>query len=180
MGGPKALMRVAGSPWWRTQCARLAAWQIPALWVVSPQVRDALALERDAPNMVTADPDAPMFASLAAGLRHLAEAPPRAVYLLPVDVPACSPACIAAFGAHSTQPEVPTVNGKGGHPVRLPWSFVETHIGPHLANPDAHPGVRLDHLLADHAAHCEVSDLAVITNLNTPEAVETWLTSQVQ
>ncbi len=180
MGGPKALMHVAGSPWWRTQSARLAAWHIPAVWVVSQQVRDALTPEGDAPNMITAEPDAPMFASIAAGLRHLADVPPRALYLLPVDVPACSPACIAAFGAHNTRPEVPTVNGKGGHPVRLPWPFIETHIRPHLTSPDAHTDVRLDHLLADHAAHREVGDPAVITNLNTPEAVEVWLTSQVQ
>jgi CTP:molybdopterin cytidylyltransferase MocA len=88
MGGPKALMTVGGLPWWQTQESRLAAAGVQRLWVVSAEVERAMRSgPAVAPPLVPADPDAPMFESVRAGV-SAAGAASGGAFILPVDVPA--------------------------------------------------------------------------------------------
>ena len=89
MGTPKALMTVDGRPWWRVQRERIAGTGASDLWVVSEAVETAIGADAMKPPIVRSDSEAPMFVSICAGLRALVEAPPRAVLVLPVDVPMC-------------------------------------------------------------------------------------------
>lgn len=174
MGAPKALMPVAGvgepRPWWRHQQDRLARADRPPLWVVSPDVR--AAMRESAPPHVQSDPDAPMFASVLAGLSALRAAPPGWVHVLPVDVPAPAPATFAALEA-AAGPRgvaVPRFRGRTGHPLCLAWSWIEEKVFP-VAAPDQ----RLDALTAPARVVVDVDDPAVAANLNTPDDLRRWL-----
>ena len=86
-------------------------------------VREAIG--HAAGRFVTADPDAPMFASIQAGLQAAAAIDPAAAILLHLgDVPAVAPATIATLlAAAATRPEtvkLPEHAGRGGHPVWVP------------------------------------------------------------
>ena len=175
MGGPKALMDVAGEPWWRRQCSALAEVTNTQIWVLSPDVRHSLTDPPAPIDIVEADAHSPMFASLTTGLQHLAADPPSGVFVLPVDVPAATPTVWAALRDHPA-PSIPTYNGHGGHPVRLPWSWVIERID--LTTPD--PGGRLNLLLGEGAIRVPVDDDSVCQNLNRPEDLERWLTSETR
>lgn len=168
MGGPKALMQVAGQPWWARQLESLVAAGAAPVWVVSPVVR--AAMEKDPRSLkqalVDGDADAPMFESVRAGLRFLQPVAPRGVYVLPIDVPA--PAREAWKALASAGPvAVPTWHGEHGHPVYLEWSFVKAHA-------DAPAGARLDELIARLVRYVVVDDASVSKNLNTPAALSAY------
>lgn len=173
MGGPKALMRVRGEPWWRVQRGALAAAGIPALWVTSERVEAELRASGFEGPSATADETAPMLTSLCAAVRSLAAHPPAGVYVLPVDVPVPAPAVWSALGGDRIA--VPVHGGRRGHPVYLPWPWViETLPRAESA------GGRLDELICNLAAEVIVDDPRVRMNLNTPEAraaYEAWLMS---
>lgn len=178
MGGPKALLDIHGQPWWRIQSERLAATTIPATWVVSEPVRLALAPYAGAPECtVGADPDAPMFASILAGLRELAANPPRGVFVLPVDAPAPGPAVWRdlASAADSAPVVIPQYHGKSGHPVLLSWVWIERTLMPAAASAADPRTLRLDALIAPVARHLPVTDPCVVINLNTPDDVSAYL-----
>ncbi len=90
---------------------------------------------------VTADPDAPMLASIHAGLRAAAAIDPAAAVLLhPGDVPSVAAATIATLlSAAAERPEtvkLPEHAGRGGHPAWVPPP-VRDRL---LALPPDHPG----------------------------------------
>jgi CTP:molybdopterin cytidylyltransferase MocA len=194
MGTPKALMIVDGEPWWRQQAARLRT--APgagsggsgreAIWVVSDAVRAAMIRGPDAPaNLVSGDPDRPMFASLLAGLEAIVDgstgATARAlgVFVLPIDVPAPRPstwgAIEAAARSHADRAIVATYREQAGHPVLLPAPFiVQLRSDIRSGRIDAHTA-RLDHLIAPITRHLAVNDPAVVVNLNTPDDVRAYL-----
>ncbi|MCA9294249.1 MAG: NTP transferase domain-containing protein [Phycisphaerales bacterium] len=176
MGGPKALMQVRGQVWWREQRKRIEQWVMPQLWVISEAVHVVFGPQHDAPPIVVGDDTAPMFTSVLGGLRALAVDPPSAVYVLPIDVPACDVESVRALRQAGALPSVPVLatTKQRGHPVRLPWSFVETAILQHATDPAWCESARLDGLLRAHAVDVEVADQTVAVNLNTPEAVERW------
>jgi nicotine blue oxidoreductase len=169
MGGPKALMTVDGEAWWRRQERVFASAGVRSLWVVSTVVEEALRSAPEGPAArVVADGDAPMFESVLAGVRALAQAPPAGVFVLPVDVPAPERATLARLAAASPV-AVPRCAGATGHPVRLAWGWVREHL---LAGEPA--ARRLDLLIEPDAASVDVEDDAVLLNLNTPEDLEAW------
>ena len=174
MGGPKALMRVGVQPWWRRQFDAIAALGFDQLWAISPRVRTELGESDPLPRVVEADENAPMFASVWSGLRGLLERPPTGVFVLPVDVPVASPGVWDALGARDV-PAVPVCGGRGGHPVWLPWAWIEIRVDLGRYDPDA----RLDELTRDGRTEVAVEDEAVVTNLNTPEDVGRWLGRRV-
>lgn len=185
MGGPKALMDIGREPWWRRQCRALSAITTQQIWVISPELRRAFDDPPAPIELVEADADAPMFASLHAGLRHLRSGPQEGlppvgvvgvgVYVLPVDVPAAEPGVWAAL-RNADAPSIPTSNGRGGHPVHLPWVWITERIL--LTTPD--PAARLDALLADAAIRVPVDDESVCRNLNRPEDLDAWLTPETR
>lgn len=178
MGGPKALMEVGGVPWWREQERRIAAAArgVPGLescWVASPDVMSAWAEAPDRPGRVAmADPDAPMFASVAAGVRAVAAAggcaPVEGVFVLPVDVPASTDVVVWRSLAKSGAVARPVWCGRHGHPLYLPWSWVEHELSPRLDD----AGARLDQVIAGSVRDIAVDDETVVCNLNTPEDVQ--------
>jgi len=170
MGTPKALMRIAGGVWWRRQFDAIAALGYGQLWAVSPRVRTELEKAGNGPRAVEVDNGAPMFASVWAGLRELRGDPPGGVFVLPVDVPAPSAEVWRALSAQNA-PTVPVCGGRGGHPVWLPWAWLERRIDLDTYDPDA----RLDELTRDGRTEVAVEDKAVVTNLNTPDDVDRWL-----
>ena len=174
MGGPKALMECNGAPWWRTQRARLAVWGARELWVVSDAVEEAMRARADQPEMVVGDSAAPMFASIALGIAHLRRNPPTGIAILPVDVPACSADVFRLLAADTDRPTVPMHHGHRGHPIRMPWSFVESAILPRIDDPTWTATARLDAIVRDAMVEVPVDDASVAVNLNTPEDLARW------
>lgn len=175
MGGPKALMIVGGEVWWRVQSRRLHELGLAATWVVSHEVHSALAKETDAPDrLVLGDSTAPMFTSVLLGVRSLSTSPPTGVFILPVDAPAPSQTVWQSL-AVSESVAFPAFQGKRGHPVYLPWSWIaETLNGPVASSRDP-SSLRLDELIAPVAHAVNVSDSVVACNLNTPDDVLRFL-----
>jgi len=178
MGGPKALMAVAGRPWWMIQCERLAGAGAAPVWVVSPPVRAAMlgtivSSSQCPPRFVDGDPGAPMFESIRRGVEFLALSRPRGVFVLPVDVPAPERGTWNALrqGVDGNV-TVPACGARRGHPIYMPWAFAQTLIG-------APASARLDELIAGCSRSIEVSDPAVTTNLNTPDGVRAWEAAQL-
>lgn len=178
MGGPKALMSVAGAPWWRLQEARLRRALVTPWWVIAPGDWTALPTGR----WVAGRPAEPMFESLRAGLSALlADAqrtgrPPDGLFVLPIDVPAPSPrvwsAMLAALRAPpGPRPIVPAYRGRAGHPVLLPWAWAAQRLA------DAPAGSRLDELIRESVSTVDVTDPGVVTNLNTPDDLAAWMHS---
>ncbi len=136
MGQPKLLMPLDGRP---LILHTLAAWQASKVQQVVVVVRpgdEALAavLKAARVEVVTPPIEPPdMKASLAYGLKHI-----RACYnpastdcwlVAPADMPGLSPQIIdrlieqAAFSP--TTVLIPTLSGRRGHPVLLPWSLAD-------------------------------------------------------
>lgn len=171
MGGPKALMPVWDQPWWRVQRDRLSAMNLTQVWAVNDHVEEAMDLNPDAPGRrVLVDATEPMFASVAAGLRDLREKKLRGVFVLPIDVPAPSPAVWEAL-ARSTRCSAPLFDNRKGHPVYLPTTWIEANVIPALHDAES----RLDHLIGDSLELVEVSDPDVVCNLNTQDDLLRWL-----
>ncbi|MFN7020902.1 MAG: NTP transferase domain-containing protein [Phycisphaerales bacterium] len=177
MGGPKALMLVEDEPWWIRQRRRIAEVGIPMTWVVSPQVLYAMRpadTGLGVGDLALVDPDRPMFDSLLAGLSACRSRPPAGVFVLPVDCPAPGPEVWFALGAKN-HPAIPTIDGRSGHPVYLPWSFVVSTIDAAVSAPDGREPPRLDLLVRPVARRVPVLDPSVLINLNHPSDVAGWL-----
>jgi CTP:molybdopterin cytidylyltransferase MocA len=175
MGVPKALMPTGAGAWWKVQAARLDGMGLGATWVVSDQVRDAIAADSGPPaRMVVASSSAPMFASVLLGLRSLLPEPPEGVFILPVDTPAPAAGVWRALAA-TRAVAAPHFEGRGGHPVYLPWTWVAAMLdGPAAQAPDP-AALRLDELIAAEARAVPVSDAAVVRNLNTVDDLRSYL-----
>lgn len=176
-GGPKALHVVHGCPWWQSQHDRLKSADLPAVWVVSERVRASMLASGNEPeHVVVADDTAPMFASIAAGVREIAwvHAAPSGAFVLPVDVPAPGSDIFATLAHAIADPTaanaaIPTYRGHRGHPVFLRWEFVTSRVLP--ADPG---GARLDRLIAEACIEVPVQNTSVLANLNTAEDFAAW------
>jgi molybdenum cofactor cytidylyltransferase len=132
MGRPKLLLPVDGKP---LVLHTLAAWQASRVERVVAVVRSddqALAeLLRGAGAQVVVPPIAPpdMKASLGYGLAHIEEcfqpAPTDHWLVAPADMPGLSPRVIDALLDEAARSPgrvlIPTLAGRRGHPVLLPW-----------------------------------------------------------
>lgn len=169
MGGPKALMVVAGEAWWRTQARRIEATGRRALWVASPEV--AAAIGRCAGATALADPDAPMMTSVLAGLAAIPALPgpaAHACFILPVDVPCASRAVFDAIEteAMACGVAVPRYAGTRGHPIAMSLAWARAHVRSDT--------VRLDELTAAFRREVGVNDADVVCNLNTPQRLREY------
>jgi CTP:molybdopterin cytidylyltransferase MocA len=171
MGGPKVLMSVDGLPWWRVQRGRLDAIGLEQVWLVSPETRSVLEAEADGPTqLVDADSSEPMFETVMRGLGAIEAKPCDGVFVLPIDVPAAEPSVWRAL-AETRQVAVPVCDRKCGHPLYLPWAWIQTH----LLDEHPPPGARLDRLIRPMRMEVSVVDPAVTINLNTESDVDRWL-----
>jgi CTP:molybdopterin cytidylyltransferase MocA len=175
MAGPKALMEVSGRPWWQTQRQRLDPLGIPQTWVLSSEVEKAMLAAGPLPfRSVRGYADSPMFQSIMRGIDSLVAAPPEGVFVLPVDVPGAGK---PVWDALCNRDEVsrPTYVGAHGHPVYLPWRWIDEVLRPGHAQSEATRPLRLDALIAPVVRDVPVKDPAVSANLNTPEDMRRWL-----
>lgn len=169
-GGPKALIALQDRLLWRVQVERLlAAGCRSVVAVLHP-----LALPAEAPTGVTlarADPDAPMFVSVQAGLRALAGVEPAPTLVLPVDCPMPGASVSAALltAAQDAEPGGwrvirPRYEGRHGHPLLLAQEFTAA-----LLTKDG-SRYRLDRLIAGlprgQALSIDVADAAILANFN--------------
>lgn len=171
MGTPKALVHAGSAPWWRIQQARLQLANVPAFWIISPQVREAMS--ESPADSITADSNAPMFASILAGL-HAAH-PTQGIFILPVDVPATTDSRIWAALASSPAPTTPTHQGKHGHPIFLPQSWLDAVLFPAVREAIDPTSLRLDNLIRPQLTELPVNDPVVACNLNTPDDLRRFI-----
>jgi molybdenum cofactor cytidylyltransferase len=135
MGRPKLLLPIGGRP---LILHTLAAWQnccaLRVIVVVRPDDEALAEVVRAAGADVVIPPAAPpdMKASLCYGLAHIEQhfqpTAGDAWLVAPADMPGLSPRIIAAlltdFSTNSPgRVIVPTLAGRRGHPVLLPWSL---------------------------------------------------------
>jgi CTP:molybdopterin cytidylyltransferase MocA len=203
MGGPKALMTVGDQPWWVRQHRHLSQLGGAAKWIVSHDVSTGMAsskLDAPAPDRIVVDPTAPMFHSALAGILSI-KTPSIGVFVLPIDVPApnpetwlhlrLDPSIPHASIPSPPSPGVPTYQGKRGHPVFLPTSWIISTLLPQLPdlahwNPEhSDPAIqtqlaafRLDSLIEPTRTLVPVDDPGILTNLNTPADIQTWLSTK--
>ena len=189
MGGPKGLMPIgpAGTPLvvWQLQRHRAAGGR-EAIVVLGHHADRYLAALSELAGPATGvrvalnpQPELGPFGSLRVGLAVVAAdlAAERAVFVLPVDVPAAQVSTWAALaqvflGTTGLAAAVPCVGGRGGHPVLLSADFAHYLCGLDLAAADARLDVQLRALSTDRIARVEVADPLVLENLNTPAAIE--------
>jgi molybdenum cofactor cytidylyltransferase len=173
VGTPKGLVVAFGRPWLELQLEALERAGIRrVVVVVSPENRSLYeagipGLESRATLVVNADPDRGPFSSLQCGLSVVPPSVPA--FVLPVDVPAPAtplwPLLLAAL-ERGVDAVVPTLDGRGGHPVLL-----SPALAAELAKVPAEEG-RLDEVLADpsrleRVVRVPVTDERVRMNLNT-------------
>lgn len=124
-------------------------------------------------------PELGQFASLHAGLVVAARAwtRERAVFVLPVDVPAAQASTWAALGRGLIasggvyDAAIPLFGGRGGHPVLLSMTFAQELLKIDPRADDARLDVQLKKLAPERIVRVEVTDPLVVENLNTPEDV---------
>lgn len=173
MGGPKALMPVGRELWVDVQRRRLENAGVDTVWVVSKQVRAGLRRRAENMDLVEADSDAPMFESLLTGLRFVRARAPKCVFVLPVDTPAPRPDVFTSL-FHAGSVAAPEFRGQAGHPIVLPWTWVEDELFTREVS-FAPADRRLDVLTRPHIRMIAVDDPDVSVNLNTPENMKAWL-----
>ncbi len=173
MGEPKGLVDFGGRPWMVSQLDALDRAGVRAVLVLGADRERYLqalpGLSRRAHLAFNDDPDRGPFSSLLCGLAALANTPGQPCFVLPVDVPAASPAVWGALAAAlvanpGADAAVPELDGRGGHPVLLSPSTVARL----LARPATS---RLDVELAalPGVLRVPVKDAAVRLNLNAPQ-----------
>jgi len=178
MGAPKALMNSGNEPWWQTQLSRLHEARIDSLWVLSPEVHAIIGVGSLAPaNIVHSDSERPMFASIRVGIDALRLQPPRGIYILPIDVPAPRDHALWRSLHSASVPFAPTFQGKRGHPIYLPWTWITETLDPKIAAANDPDSLRLDELLRPSVLEIPVNDPLVVCNLNTPEDFRRFLES---
>jgi molybdenum cofactor cytidylyltransferase len=132
MGQPKLLLPIAGRP---LILHTLAAWQASKVDCIVAVVRaDDVPLadcvrDAGAELVVPVEPPPDMKASLVCGLGHVAACykpdPCDSWLVAPADMPGLAPAIIdRLIDVAATTPGtvlIPTISGRRGHPVLLPW-----------------------------------------------------------
>jgi CTP:molybdopterin cytidylyltransferase MocA len=183
MGQPKLILAIGG----RTVIARV----VSALRdggagrvVVVPPPPDAAGaaiLHREAAEAgaeVVVPPSQPldMRASFEHGLDRLADLdpPPSVVLLTPADSPGLTAALVArvvaACEAAPGSIVIPTVAGRRGHPVALPWALAQEVRG-------LPEGVGINALVAlmgSRVVELPVDDPGAVADLDTPEDYQRW------
>jgi CTP:molybdopterin cytidylyltransferase MocA len=127
-------------------------------------------------TVVLPAPGLDMFASLKAALVRVMEFPDwKKSTLLPVDHPLITTDAVATLVTATTVAAVPSYRGKHGHPVCMVRSVVERIVGGELTGPTLR-----DVLRTIDAVDVPVDDIGVVSNCNTPEALDEALSRRPQ
>jgi nicotine blue oxidoreductase len=141
MGGPKALLVVGGVPLLRRVVEALRDGGVSEVVVVvgaSGEEAASIVADRAGVRVVRGvDPDAPMLASVRAGLAALAAGAPGGVLIQPVDAPRIGAETVRRFLAALADVDpgfdaaVAEHGGRGGHPLWIaPRRIVEAAAAP--------------------------------------------------
>lgn len=193
MGQPKLRLLHQGQPLLSHTIAALKLGGAAQICVVlHPSLGDLapLCLAANAIPLVLPHPTSDMKQSVLHGLNCLAEhyqpSASDAWFLSPADLPFLSPritqhlATVASSEVTSSHPTrsilIPTLTGKKGHPILLPWS-----IAAKIAALPADKGINA--LLKDHPCtyvSCDAVEpqgLRVFADIDTPEDYARWISS---
>lgn len=175
IGGPKALLSYEGEPLALRVARTFLAVGCPRVVVVLGAGADELEpVLRALPRVTTvrADPDAPMLASVLAGLAAAPEADERGVLVHAVDAPRVAAATVQRLlAARAAEPEadglVAAHGSRRGHPLWLAPRRVAELRGTTPDQPDGLRGwVRARGLCV---VPVETEDATVLDDLDTPE-----------
>jgi molybdenum cofactor cytidylyltransferase len=174
MGRDKALLRVPGGSWFLSQLAStLRAGGCTEVVAVVGAAEDAIraAVEREAiPVRLVRNPDPArgQLSSLHAAMDWVAGSAPRALLVVPVDLPLVAPHTVGrviAAWARSGAPIVrPSWRGRHGHPV-----LFDAQLLPELRAADLSAGARtVVRAHALEACDVEVDDPGAFDDIDTP------------
>ena len=178
MGRPKALIEWRGRPFF-VHCVERAravgCGPVVVVWGATPLP--------EVPGIITVENprwrDGPL-SSLQAGLRAVLPVDPSGVLVLTVDRPHVAEDTLQRLlEAHAQQPEVvvqPRLGEKSGHPVLHPRVVVDALLG--LSSTDSVRSVVGQPKVRGARLRVPVADLAVLENLDTPDALLRMLASQ--
>lgn len=180
-GEVKGLKSVEGTSLVRWQLARFREAGGGRMIVVLGSHADVFTRElagSDAELVVNPAPERGPFTSLQTGIAASLTACPRALYVLPVDVPAPPPQIWRMLDALSDcDAAVPTFADRGGHPVRLSPGFAASLLKIAWEDPVARLDRQLAALPAERLRRIAVAEPGVRLNLNTAEAWNAWQSS---
>ncbi len=190
MGTPKGLLDYGGQPWLLRQFDTLSKHGIGRVVTVlgyhNAAYKKAIPVLRKSENSWTEHdnlsiatltnpaPEYGPFSSLMCAVRWLKESsPPLHIFLLHVDVPAPDKIVweklYAAMGDKAVKAAIPQYNGKGGHPVCLSFSFLDTLLEIPLDTPEARLDAQISQLAPSAVRQIAVQDANVTLNLNSLE-----------
>lgn len=179
MGRPKLVLPIGGVPLIvRVVNALRAGGADRVVVVISPEDATPLAELAESAGAEVVRPERPpedMRASIEFGLDRLADSePPEGVLIVPGDSPAISAELVARAVVHAAEhPDriiLPAFEGRGGHPLLLPWRFATqiTHLP---------VGVGVNALLSAHeddVCRLIVANPGAVADLDTPEDYRRW------
>jgi molybdenum cofactor cytidylyltransferase len=172
MGTPKALLRFQNETFLDRLIGLFAAVCNPIIVVVglhADNIRSGIQRGRDVRFAVNPDPERGMLSSLQCGLA-LVPADAAAAMFLPVDHPHLGISTLetlaARFHAGRAPVIVPTYAGEHGHPVCISRALVSEL----LALPPEAKASDVIHRHVPQTAYVEVSDPAVVTDIDDPSA----------
>jgi molybdenum cofactor cytidylyltransferase len=172
MGTPKALLRFQNETFLDRLIGLFSAVCDPVIVVVglhADKIRSGIQSGRTVLFALNPDPDRGMLSSLQCGL---ALVPPdaAAAMFLPVDHPHLEISTLetlaARFRADRAPVTVPTYAGEHGHPVCIARPLIDEL----LALPTAAKASDVIHRHASQTVYVEVSDPAVVTDIDDPSA----------
>lgn len=183
MGRPKLILPIEGRPLIARVVSAFREGGAFGVVVVSPPANapGSLFLRQEAEAagarvVVPETQPVDMRASIERAIAELEQDPavPRAVLLAPADSPGLTPSLVKRLiEAHRRTPRlivVPSVNGRRGHPIALPWLDA-------LAIRALPPDRGVNALIAQRGAlvvDLEVDDEGALDDLDTPEQYARW------
>jgi CTP:molybdopterin cytidylyltransferase MocA len=127
-------------------------------------------------TLVLPVPGLDMFASLKAALDRVVKLSGwTKATLLPVDHPLITTDAVAALVRVKAPAAIPSFRGKHGHPVCVARSVVQKIVDGELTGPTLR-----DVLRTVGAVDVAVDDIGVISNCNTPEALDEALNRRIE
>jgi len=194
MGSPKGLIDYFGRPWLLEQCARFRAaggeqvilvlgYHQEAYFQEIPWLKDSVDQttrrhDLEITTLLNVHPEGGQFTSLLCAITsaYISSAP--GAWVLPVDVPGPDRMVYDALRAALHGPVavvVPRYLSRGGHPVLLSASFIQTLAAIPPDAPKARLDVQIHRLVPAARAYVPVEDGQVGLNLNTPLDLKGYL-----
>lgn len=189
MGQAKGLIDWQGRPWLFAQLEKFAqCGGSEAIVVLGFQHEEYEKIFEKGPHfsglkittLVNWKPQWGPFSSLQCAAQFLLKNKSSAAYFLPVDTP-CPEKKVWEFLkmslAGTVKAVIPTFRQKGGHPVLLSASFLETLAALPAEDKDSRLDFQIHSLKADQKIFIEVADPNILLNLNTLSSFKNFIFS---